>query len=77
MMLVSSTTFEGFPFTISLSPSDIIGNGSTAKIFKGTIVDNQPLVVAVKLFGQMLNPLEEEVRPRAARYTAHPEVMLV
>ncbi|EJD37476.1 kinase-like protein [Auricularia subglabra TFB-10046 SS5] len=58
---LSGTTFDGVPFQVALSSSTAIDNGATAKIYRGNIVASEPLAVAVKIFGQMMGTVEQEI----------------
>ncbi|EJD36963.1 kinase-like protein [Auricularia subglabra TFB-10046 SS5] len=64
-MMLDARTFDGVPFTVSLPTLKAIGCGATTKIFAGQVVDDaQPLIVSVKVFGNMLEDHHQELLAR-------------
>lgn len=82
---LSGCTFDGVPFTVALDYSRTIDNGATARIYKGklhcsqpltlspnaVIGTNQPFIVAVKVFGQILSEAQQELIVRELRVARH------
>ncbi|EJD36309.1 hypothetical protein AURDEDRAFT_174626 [Auricularia subglabra TFB-10046 SS5] len=63
---LSGFTFEGYPFHVVLSSDESFDTGASAHIYKGQSSGpwDQPLVVAVKIFGQILQPYQHELLVR-------------
>lgn len=81
-ILLNASTFDGTPFTITIPSLHPVGSGATAKIFTGHIVSRDgPVLVAVKVFGNMLEDHHKELlirELRAARQMAlsgHPLIL--
>lgn len=71
---LSGVTFEGLPFSVRLESDIAFDRGASAQIHKGHSSGgpwNQPRLVAVKVFGQMLNPVQQEVLLRELRTASH------
>lgn len=57
-------TFEGLPFSVRLSSHGAVDHGASAGIHRGISFQgpwSRPLVVAVKVFGQMLKPAQQQL----------------
>ncbi|EJD38664.1 WD40 repeat-like protein [Auricularia subglabra TFB-10046 SS5] len=79
---LSGSTFEGYPFHVELSSDNSFDTGASAHIYKGRSSGpwDQQLVVAVKLFGQMLRPHQRELLVRELRTSSqvalcHPRIL--
>ncbi|EJD37055.1 kinase-like protein [Auricularia subglabra TFB-10046 SS5] len=82
LRVVPGHTFDGVSFQIALDyhRDRQVGLGSTARIYKGEILAEDRLVVAVKAFGEMLGRVQHELLVRelqAARQVSlrHPLIV--
>lgn len=55
-----------------------MGTGASSKVFVGQILDGEPWLVAIKVFGEMLDDIHEQLlvrELRAARQMHHPHIL--
>lgn len=67
--VVDGHTFDGVPYQIALEPI-VFDHGWSASIHKGKMLGHHPLVVAVKVFGGMLDPVRKKLLIRELKFVA-------
>lgn len=76
---MAGLTFDGTPFNISLEDTPV-GIGSSARIFRGYILGGEPLVVALKVFGELLDGARRQLLVRELHFArevsmSHPSIL--
>lgn len=74
---LSGATFDGVPFSVRLESDIAFDRGASAQIRKGQSAGgpwNKSRLVAVKVFGSMLNPAQQEVLLRELRTSSQPSL---
>lgn len=79
LSLVSGHLFDGTPCDIALEAT-AVGSGSSARIRKGYLLGDNPRVVAVKVFGELLDDAKQQLLVRELHFARevsmrHPSIV--